>query len=98
MQVYYLSDLLQFSLLLIFRATFVWITFLGINLRGSPGLLGDHPSCGDLPITKVRPTVLRELGGGISDASVAFKHSIRSAEKTPDGVISIPDAVCLKYL
>jgi hypothetical protein len=29
--------------------------------RGSPGLLRDHPSSGDLPIARIQPTVLLEL-------------------------------------
>jgi hypothetical protein len=34
--------------------------FLGINRRGSPGPLRDHPSFGDLSITRLQPTVIRE--------------------------------------
>jgi hypothetical protein len=29
--------------------------------RGSPGLLRDHPSSGNLPIARIQPTVLLEL-------------------------------------
>jgi hypothetical protein len=29
--------------------------------RGSPGLLRDHPSSGDLPIVRIQPAVLLEL-------------------------------------
>jgi hypothetical protein len=29
--------------------------------RGSPGLLRDHPSSGDLPIARIHPSVLLEL-------------------------------------
>jgi hypothetical protein len=40
----------------------VLINILGVNLRGSPDPFRDHPSCGDLPITRIRPVVGREMG------------------------------------
>jgi hypothetical protein len=48
----------MFCGILFSRVIFVLIKILK---RGSPGLLRDHPSSGDLPIARIQPAVLLEL-------------------------------------
>jgi hypothetical protein len=77
-------DFLCSSILLIFLPTIILINTLCMNLRGTPGPLRDHPSCGDHPITGIQPTVVRAMVS--SSAVINFKYSVRTSVKTPNEV------------
>jgi hypothetical protein len=50
-------------------------TLIKILTRGSPSLLRDHPSSGDLPIQRIQTTALLELSGNLNtQAGPLRKH------------------------